>query len=85
MSLTDYIEEIISPILAFGSFIVERDEPRCFYKFNFLFLLLNMSRHLPDSEERAKFRKNILSRELLFKDIMFTNETKFELFSYTNG
>ena len=35
-------------------------------------------------EERVKFCKNILSRGISFKDIMFTDETKIELGSYTN-
>ena len=35
-------------------------------------------------EERVKFCKNILSRGLSFKDIMFTDETKIDLGSYSN-
>ena len=35
-------------------------------------------------EERVKFCKDILSRGLTYKDIMFTDETKIELGSYTN-
>ena len=35
-------------------------------------------------KERVKFCKNILSRGISFKDIMFTDETKIELGSYTN-
>ena len=34
--------------------------------------------------ERVKFCKNILSRGLSFKDIMFTDETKIDLGSYSN-
>ena len=35
-------------------------------------------------EKRVKFCKNILSRGLSFKDIMFTEETKIDQGSYFN-
>ena len=35
-------------------------------------------------EERLKFCKDILSRGLSIKDIMFTDETKIELGNYIN-
>ena len=35
-------------------------------------------------EERLNFCKNILSKGLSIKDIMFTDETKIELGNYTN-
>ena len=35
-------------------------------------------------EERVKFCKDILSKGLSYKDIMFTDETKIELGNYTH-